>query len=422
MWPVTPSLFSGSTSIPVRECTENGKPGYQYGDSGACYTYPRGDEAARRKAKQRAHIQAAAIEANQRRRGETPKAAPATQEFVKFVDQDLTSPDQIAPEVLAQIEKYAGEPVPADQVLVRYAHLANDQYDRSHERFPVEYLHRFKATMHGKSLLPGHDRSAVPLGVWLEGEVIKDDQGAHHLKLPFYMDARSEMARRVRLGIAKKVSISFKAPGRTCDLCGQDYDGQNGCENGHKKGQTYDGKLCTVTYSGDPARVEAMEGSLVWLACQYGAEVTGAKAPEDEELMNELEELKAKVAALEDDLTTSQKKAAESEALAKEGQEYRAYLKGEIIRKMTAGMADRPQEAETKAATLTAMLANADLEQLRNMDKVAQAEFDQKFPPSTQSHQLGNEPGRAAPAPATGMIPPAQSFKFDPHGSLRRAS
>lgn len=342
-------------------------------------------------------------------------------EETKAAPEDITAPETISPELLAQIERYAGEPVPADQVLVRYAHLANDQVDRSHERFPLAYLQRFKETMPGKSLLEGHNRERAPLGVWLEGDVVRDDKGVTHLKVPFFMDASSEMARRVRLGIAKKVSISFKAPGRTCDLCGQDYDGQNGCENGHRKGQTYDGKLCTVTYSGDPARVEAMEGSLVWLACQYGAEVTGAKAPEDEERMNELDELKAKVAALEDDLTGAQKKAGDNEALAREGQEYRAYLRGEIIRKMTAGMADRPQEAETKAATLTAMLANADLEQLRNMDKVAQAEFDQKFSPPTQSHQLGSEPGSAAPAP-TAMTPPAQGLKFDPHGSLRRAS
>lgn len=415
--------------MPVHSCTENGRQGYQYG-SQTCYTFPPGNEAARRKAKQQAYLQGAAIEAEQKRRGQKPKSLEADL-FTKEAREELAAGDAVSPEIMAQIHRYAGEEVPTDQVLVRYANLCNDQIDRSHERFPVDYLKRFAETIPGKSLLPGHDRGAVPIGVWLNGEVIKGDDGVTHLRAPFYMDARSEMARRVRLGIAKKVSISFKAPGRTCDLCGQDYDGQNGCENGHKKGQTYDGKLCTVTYSGDPARVEAMEGSLVWLACQYGAEVTGAKDEEEsgvrgqgsgESKMNELEELKAKVAALEDDLTTSQKKAAESETLAKEGEEYRAYLRGEIIRKMTAGMADRPQEAETKAATLTAMLANADLEQLRNMDKVAQAEFDQKFPPSTQSHQLGNEPGRAAPAPATGMIPPAQSFKFDPHGSLRRAS
>jgi hypothetical protein len=396
--------------MPVHECTENGRPGYSYG-GGKCYTYT--DEASRKKAKQQAYLQGAAIEASQERRGEKPKVAPVEFEETKAAPEDVTAPETVPPDLLKQIERYAGEPVPADQVLVRYARLANDQLDRSHERFPLEYLHRFKETMAGKSLLPGHDRSQVPLGIWLEGEVEKDEAGVSHLRVPFYMDARSEMARRVRLGIAKKVSISFKAPERTCDLCGQTYDGQNGCENGHRKGQSYDGKLCTVTYSGDPRRVEAMEGSLVWLNCQYGAEVTGAKTPEEGEVPDEMIELRAKVAELEDENKSLS-------GLAEDGKAYREFLKSEIARKLTAPLVDKPEEAKAEAETILKTLENANLETLRAWDKMAQTKFDAAFPPQPQSKPLGSEPGSAVPAPpASGQIQPG---KFDPHGSLRRAS
>jgi len=48
--------------MPVRRTTHNGKPAYQYGESGKKYTYTPGNESSRKRAKQRAHQQGAAIE------------------------------------------------------------------------------------------------------------------------------------------------------------------------------------------------------------------------------------------------------------------------------------------------------------------------------------------------------------------------
>ena len=47
--------------MPVRTCTENGKPGYRCGDAGRCYTYSSGDEAGRKEAKRKAAVQCVAI-------------------------------------------------------------------------------------------------------------------------------------------------------------------------------------------------------------------------------------------------------------------------------------------------------------------------------------------------------------------------
>lgn len=49
--------------MPVMSCNEKGKPGYKYGESGKCYTYSEGDEEGRKRAKQKAYIQGAAISA-----------------------------------------------------------------------------------------------------------------------------------------------------------------------------------------------------------------------------------------------------------------------------------------------------------------------------------------------------------------------
>lgn len=49
-------------AMPVQPCEADGRPGYAYG-GGKCYTYPPGDETARKEAKRKAHLQGAAIEA-----------------------------------------------------------------------------------------------------------------------------------------------------------------------------------------------------------------------------------------------------------------------------------------------------------------------------------------------------------------------
>lgn len=40
--------------MPVQSCTEEGKPGYKYGESGKCYTYTAGNETAKKAAKLKA--------------------------------------------------------------------------------------------------------------------------------------------------------------------------------------------------------------------------------------------------------------------------------------------------------------------------------------------------------------------------------
>lgn len=46
--------------MPVKACSDKERPGYKWGDSGKCYTYAVGDEAGKKKAKEKAHLQGAA--------------------------------------------------------------------------------------------------------------------------------------------------------------------------------------------------------------------------------------------------------------------------------------------------------------------------------------------------------------------------
>ena len=48
--------------MPVHDCTENGKPGYRWGEAGKCYTYTAGNESSRKNAKRKAILQGVAVE------------------------------------------------------------------------------------------------------------------------------------------------------------------------------------------------------------------------------------------------------------------------------------------------------------------------------------------------------------------------
>ncbi len=53
--------------MPIMHCEKDGKPGYKYGDSGACYTYTPGNVRSQATARLKAEMQAAAIKASQAR-------------------------------------------------------------------------------------------------------------------------------------------------------------------------------------------------------------------------------------------------------------------------------------------------------------------------------------------------------------------
>lgn len=52
--------------MPVQRCTEDGKPGYKYGEGGKCYTYTAGDQASRDAAYTKAAKQGAAIKSSEK--------------------------------------------------------------------------------------------------------------------------------------------------------------------------------------------------------------------------------------------------------------------------------------------------------------------------------------------------------------------
>jgi hypothetical protein len=375
--------------LPVMECSVGDRPGYKYGASGHCYDYDPNDEDARKEAKRKAYVQGAAIEGN----GGKSMSIVAEKSFTVKHLEPLATDD-----ALAAINRTTRRPVTADEIFIGRAELANDHVDKSGERFPPAYLERFAETIVGAPVLEAHDKKRSGVGKWFGATVEKDAAGYSHLITDFYLDARSDLARRVDLGIASDVSIGVMVPkgARACDLCGKSYDG--GCT--HNVLEEYAGKVCTLTYGGDLKRVRAIEGSFVGIGCQHGAQVMRAKvwAPgglwvDDEResaavepLGDEMEkaELEERVKVLESENELLKKDA----SLIEDGRAFHAYLLEDITK--AYGILKRDPAAMVK------LLTNADVETLKEHRAGLMTEIDEKFPPSSVSRQMG-EGGTGAP-------------------------
>lgn len=50
--------------MPINSCSNNGKPGYKWGDQGMCYTYTEGNDQSMKQAKNKARLQGIAARLN----------------------------------------------------------------------------------------------------------------------------------------------------------------------------------------------------------------------------------------------------------------------------------------------------------------------------------------------------------------------
>jgi hypothetical protein len=346
--------------------------------------------------------------------------------------------DQIALQTsdadLALVRKFAqNKAIGPEDVWTGRQHLCNDRYDRGGERFPLAYLERIAATAPGKSVMAGHDQRTLPLARYYDARVEKDAQG-HHVTADYYVNRRTQRGQDlisdIETGILKHVSVTIKPGPRLCDLCGKaavmtKLGMLPGCD--HWPGREHDGKPITATYDEKHAhQVEMYEGSFVFCGQQYDAEAVpkalalmetpnlllyrsllAAETP-IEEALQKLWQLGCRPAPQETLMFETLEKAqaeyellqkahAEREAeisrlktiepLSKDGEAYRGYLKGEILR--LAGVVEKTATYEQ----LISHLGEAGADTLEPIRKELDAEVKQKLGPvSPQGHTNGPPP------------------------------
>lgn len=200
------------------------------------------------------------------------------------------------PSDLERIKALALNPevITEEAVYSRRMWLCNTKVDRTFERFTERNLRAFEKSIVGKSVLVGHDKQAAPLARFFAAAVDKVD-GVAHLAPKFFMmrEGSASAIANIEGGVWPFVSIGYRYDLLECDICLKNYLGPE-CRHlagrkEHADGTPYskdvaegdrgdfvlmeeDGLvICTANYGkGD---VTAVEGSIVWLGAQYGAEV-----------------------------------------------------------------------------------------------------------------------------------------------------
>jgi hypothetical protein len=188
---------------------------------------------------------------------------------------------------LAKINQFAKKPLTAEQVYVGECDLANDQVDRSGEWFPIPVLRDFARSVIGKSLLAGHQHESVPMGLWFDARLRKDDQGVTHLHPSYYIvKTRDNEHDRQQLdgGVYRYASVGYYCEDLICDICGKSYWSWE-CPHYNLDEYPNDAGEMVVATShyvrSDKHPAEAVEGSIVYLGCQYDAEFKAIKGQKD---------------------------------------------------------------------------------------------------------------------------------------------
>lgn len=192
-------------------------------------------------------------------------------------------PDEIQ---LAKINSFAKSELKAEDVYVFRVRLCDDQPDRDHERFDTAALPALASLFVGKTGIVDHDWSAErQVARIFDAEVCAED-GVHYICAQCYMlrsEKNTALIEEIEGGIKREVSVGCAMARAVCSVCGKVY---GTCE--HRKGVTYDGKMCVAVLC-EPT--DAYEFSFVAVPAQRAAGVM--KALEGGECMT-LQELVAK--------------------------------------------------------------------------------------------------------------------------------
>ena len=125
--------------------------------------------------------------------------------------------------------------------------LCDDRPDRDFERFDRAALEKLAELFLGKTGICDHEWSSERQVARIFDTAVEELDGAACLVAQAYM-LRSEktagLIEEIEGGIKKEVSVGCAMAKATCSVCGAEY---GSCA--HRKGVTYDGKLCLAVLS-----------------------------------------------------------------------------------------------------------------------------------------------------------------------------
>lgn len=190
------------------------------------------------------------------------------------------------------INQYSVKELRPEDVFCFSVVLCDNDVDRDNERFPTATLEAMAPLFLGKTGISDHSWSAnrqiarlYRVETERTSKTTKLGDTLVQLRGSAYMlrnEKNQPMIDAIEGGIVKEVSVGCAVSKTSCSVCGGAFDidwntWQRTCENGHVKGEEYDGKPCVENLE-DPT--DAYEFSFVAVPAQRGAGVTkSAESP-----------------------------------------------------------------------------------------------------------------------------------------------
>ena len=188
------------------------------------------------------------------------------------------SGQEITPEDLALINQHTIREFSTEELFVFKTVLCDNEIDRDGEAFPVDSLQKMSELFLGKTIIADHEPKAENQQARIyRTEVVEDSKtastGEPYTKLIAWcylprLESNQNLITEIEAGIRKELSVGCSIKKQICSICGKDRTHEF-C--GHRKGETYDGKICYVKLE-EPS--DAYEVSFVAVPAQPNAGVT----------------------------------------------------------------------------------------------------------------------------------------------------
>lgn len=248
---------------------------------------------------------------------------------------------ELSAEDLALINRYTQKELTADEIFTFSVILCDNEIDRDFERFSVEALEKLANLFVGKTAIKNHSMNSEDQSArTYKTEVVTDKEkltstgeAYTYVKAYCYMPKikkNEDLIAEIQSGIKKEVSVGCSVKKCICSVCGRD-SRKTPCA--HRRGKSYDGKLCYYELS-EPD--DAYEWSFVAVPAQKNAGVTKSFSDKKEVTMDEI--LKA-IMSEPDSLTLDRAQTkqlssfiSQLEEKASDGEEYRRQLEHDTVK------------------------------------------------------------------------------------------
>lgn len=183
------------------------------------------------------------------------------------------------------INQYSLKELKPEDVFCFSAILTNNEVDRDTEYFSSKSLDTLAKLFLGKTGIMDHSWSMknqvarlyrleveTPGGKNFRGDPLKELRGSAYI---LRTEESQPVIDKIEGGIVKEISIGFNVERTVCSICGESFyydrnDWKMKCNNGHIKGEKYNGMLCAVQLENP---TDAYEFSFVAVPANRGAGV-----------------------------------------------------------------------------------------------------------------------------------------------------